>query len=157
MCPTADPRGRGPAVEVIPAPRPPVAALAPEAKGGNGDVNALLNGVPPRSGNRAARPLPEFDARHKALLDRLANVPSLATAKDASQELQVAMVAYRDLMAEMDRVDPEGADARRARDEPTNTLTTSLVSGAAAAARFAASACPSGDRATHSAASSAVV
>ena len=35
-------------------------------------------------------------------------------------------------------------------------LTTSLVSVAAAAARFAASARPSGERATHSAASSAV-
>lgn len=116
-------RGRGPAVDVIPSPKPPkprVAALEPQNADGReapSDAAATANAGSGRAAG-ATRPLPEFDARHQRLLERLASVTNLPNAQAATTEMQAAMNAYRELIAAMDRADPEGAEARRSRDEP---------------------------------------
>jgi len=102
-------RVRGPAVEVIAAPKPNPAATATAPRN---------EPDRPAAGRRPPRALPEFDGKRRALLDRLASVPNLPDAATATREMQVAMTAYRDLSAEMDRADPDGAAARQALDQP---------------------------------------
>lgn len=102
-------RVSGPAVEVIPRPKPnPLAAAPAKASGSSGSAKAAA----------APRALPEFDGLRKAVLDRLASVPYQATAVAGLREMQAAMAAYRDLVGQMDRADPEGAPARHALDQP---------------------------------------
>ncbi|HEY5635622.1 MAG TPA: DUF4124 domain-containing protein [Burkholderiales bacterium] len=102
-------RTRGPAVEVIPRPKPnPLAAAPATANGTSGPAKAAA----------APRALPEFEGLRKAVLERLASVPYQATAEAGLREMQAAMAAYRNLVGQMDRADPEGAQARHVLDQP---------------------------------------
>lgn len=130
-------RVRGPAVEVVAAPKPGVASAA--AATTHGAVESAVRNLPPRA-------LPEFDVRRRALLDRLTSVPNMADAATGAREMQAAMTAYRDLVGEMDRADPEGAATRQALDQPVLQRIAEAFTrrfGSAGRADPAASAAPS--------------